>query len=162
MFDFLKKKKTKQHTLGSPVKGKAVLLKDVSDPTFAQEMLGKGVAVIPSDGRIVAPCDGRVTMLFNTLHAVSVVPDYGAEILIHVGIDTVNMKGAGFTAHVKVDDTVRKGDLLLTVDLDQVKAAGYDTTTMMVVCNTPNYASVTADAPKDVEAGDDVLTITEN
>lgn len=162
MFDFLKKKKAKQHVLGSPAKGRVIPLKEVSDPTFAQEMLGKGVAVIPAEGKIYAPCDGRVTMLFNTLHAVSVVPDYGAEILIHVGIDTVNMKGEGFTAHVSVDDEVKKGDLLLTVDLDQVKAAGYDTATMMVVCNTANYASVEADAPKDAAAGDDVLTIREN
>ena len=159
MFNFLKKKNSNLRTLGAPCTGKAIQLKDVSDPTFAQEMLGKGVAVIPSEGKIYAPCDGKVTMLFNTLHAVSVVPDYGAEILIHVGIDTVNMKGDGFEAHVQVDDEVKKGDLLLTVDLDKVKAAGYDTATMMVVCNTAEYASVTTDAPKDVKAGDDVLTI---
>ena len=148
MFGFLKKKENKEssYTLGSPAKGKAVPLSEVNDPTFAEEMLGKGVAVIPAEGRICAPADGKIDMVFDTLHAVSMVTDYGAEVLIHVGLDTVKMNGEGFKGHVKSGDHVKKGDLLLELDLEKVKAAGYDTITPMIVCNTPDYASV-APAP---------------
>ena len=143
MFGFLKKKENKEssYTLGSPAKGKTVPLSEVNDPTFAEEMLGKGVAVIPAEGRICAPADGKIDMVFDTLHAVSMVTDYGAEVLIHVGLDTVKMNGEGFKGHVKSGDHVKKGDLLLELDLEKVKAAGYDTITPMIVCNTPDYGS---------------------
>lgn len=116
MFDFLKKK-SKKHLLGAPAAGKAVSIKEVNDPTFSEEILGKGVAVIPSEGKIYAPADGEIGMVFDTLHAVSMTTDYGAEVLIHVGLDTVKMNGEGFEGHVKAGDKVKKGDLLLTVDL---------------------------------------------
>ena len=132
MFNFFKKKDD-NYVLGAPVKGKAVPLSVVGDPTFAQEMLGKGMAVIPSEGKIYAPADGEIGMVFDTLHAVSLTTDFGAEVLIHVGLDTVKMNGDGFTGHVKAGDHVKKGDLLLEVDLDKVKAAGYDTITPMLV-----------------------------
>lgn len=158
MFNFLKKKEDK-YVLGAPVTGKAVPLSEVNDPTFAEEMLGKGVAVIPADGKICAPADGEIGMVFDTLHAVSMTTDFGAEVLIHVGLDTVKMNGEGFTGHVKAGDHVKKGDLLLEVDLDKVKAAGYDTITPMLVCNTPDYASVEGISGKDVNPGDDVVVI---
>lgn len=158
MFNFFKKKENKI-TLGSPAKGKAVALKEVSDPTFAEEMLGKGVAVIPSEGKIYAPADGEVGMVFDTLHAVSITTDTGAEVLIHVGLDTVKLKGDGFTGHVKVGERVKKGDLLLEVDLDKVKAAGYDIITPVLVCNTDDFASVEGLYGKDVVPGDDVIAI---
>ena len=158
MFHFFKKKDNK-FILGAPAKGKAVALKEVSDPTFAEEMLGKGMAVIPSEGRSCAPADGEVGMVFDTLHAVSLTTDFGAEVLIHVGLDTVKMKGEGFTGHVKAGDHVKKGDLLLEVDLDKVKAAGYDVITPMLVCNTDEFSSVTGIYGKDVEAGDDAVVI---
>ena len=161
MFGFLKKKEIKEcsYTLGSPAKGKTVPLSEVNDPTFAEEMLGKGVAVIPAEGRICAPADGKIDMVFDTLHAVSMVTDYGAEVLIHVGLDTVKMNGEGFKGHVKSGDHVKKGDLLLELDLEKVKAAGYDTITPMIVCNTPDYASVEALAGKEVAVGDDVAVL---
>lgn len=158
MFSFFKKKETKM-VLGAPAKGKVVPLKEVSDPTFGEEMLGKGVAVIPSEGRIYAPADGEIAMVFDTLHAVSMTTDFGAEVLIHVGLDTVKMNGDGFTGHVKAGDHVKKGDLLLEVDLDKVKAAGYDTITPMLVCNTMDYASVEGLSGKDAEPGEDVVVI---
>lgn len=159
-FDFMKKKKT-EHILGSPAKGKAVPLADVSDPTFSSGMLGQGVAVIPSEGKIYAPADGEIGMVFDTLHAISLTTDYGAEILLHVGLDTVKMKGDGFTGHVKAGDKVKKGDLLLEVDLAKVKEAGYDTITPILVCNTDDYASVEGLSGKEVQPGDDVAVITE-
>lgn len=158
MFNLFKKKE-KKHVIGSPAKGKAVSLKEVNDPTFAEEMLGKGAAVIPEEGKIYAPADGEIGMVFDTLHAVSMTTDFGAEILIHIGLDTVKMKGDGFTGHVKAGDHVKKGDLLLEVDLEKVKTAGYDTITPVLVCNTPNYASVEGIQADAVNAGDDLIII---
>ena len=152
MFNLFKKKE-KKHVIGSPAKGKAVSLKEVNDPTFAEEMLGKGAAVIPEEGKIYAPADGEIGMVFDTLHAVSMTTDFGAEILIHIGLDTVKMKGDGFTGHVKAGDHVKKGDLLLEVDLEKVKTAGYDTITPVLVCNTPDNASVEGILADAVYAG---------
>ena len=122
-------------------------------------MLGKGAAVIPEEGKIYAPADGEIGMVFDTLHAVSMTTDFGAEILIHIGLDTVKMKGDGFTGHVKAGDHVKKGDLLLEVDLEKVKTAGYDTITPVLVCNTPDYASVEGIQADAVNAGDDLIII---
>lgn len=158
MFNLFKKKE-KGHVIGSPTKGKAVALKEVNDPTFAEEMLGKGAAVIPEEGKIYAPADGEIGMVFDTLHAVSMTTDFGAEVLIHIGLDTVKMKGDGFTGHVKAGDHVKKGDLLLEVDLEKVKAAGYDIITPVLVCNTPDYASVEGIESAHVNAGDDLIKI---
>ena len=162
MFNFFKKKeKNNGITIGAPVAGKAVPLSEVSDATFSGELLGKGVAVIPSEGKIYAPADGTLEMVFDTLHAFTMTTDKGTEILVHIGLDTVELKGEHFTAHKQAGDTVKKGDLLITVDFDAVKAAGYDIITPMVICNTDSYAEVEALAGKDVAAGDDVLKITE-
>lgn len=161
MFGLFKKKQEKAHVLGSPAAGKAVSIKDVSDPTFSEGILGDGVAVIPSEGKIYAPADGEIGMVFDTLHAISMMTDFGAEVLIHVGLDTVQMKGDGFEGHVNAGDKVKKGDLLLTVDLEKVKAAGYDIITPMLICNTADYASVEGIFGKEVSAGDEILKIEE-
>ena len=158
MFNLFKKKENNK-VIGSPAKGRAVVLSEVNDPTFAEEMLGKGAAVIPEDGKICAPADGEIGMVFDTLHAVSMTTDFGAEILIHIGLDTVKMKGEGFTGHVKAGDHVKKGDLLLEVDLEKVKAAGYDTITPVIVCNTPDYSSVENVGKGAVNAGDDLIIV---
>ena len=123
MFDFFKKKKTPGLIIGSPVKGKTVPLSSVNDPTFSEGMLGKGAAILPSDGKIYAPADG-------------------------------------FTGHVHSGDAVKKGDLVLEVDLDKVKAAGYDTSTLVVICNTDDYGDVRGLDNKEVQPGDDVIVIT--
>ena len=155
----LSKKQENNKAIGSPAKGRAVALSEVNDPTFAEEMLGKGAAVIPEDGKICAPADGEIGMVFDTLHAVSMTTDFGAEILIHIGLDTVKMKGEGFTGHVKAGDHVKKGDLLLEVDLEKLKAAGYDTITPVIVCNTPDYSSVENVGKGAVNAGDDLIIV---
>lgn len=157
MFDFLKKK-NKNQVLGSPVKGKAVPLSEVNDPTFSEGMLGDGAAVIPSEGKIYAPADGEIAMVFGTLHAISLTTEFGAEILIHIGLDTVKMEGEGFTAHVEAGNKVKKGDLLIEVDLDKVKAAGYDTITPVLICNTDEFASVKG-MTGNVNPGDDLVII---
>ncbi|MEY8427648.1 PTS glucose transporter subunit IIA [Lachnospiraceae bacterium 46-15] len=148
------------HTLVSPAKGKAVPLSEVNDPTFADGLLGKGAAVIPSEGKIHAPADGTVEMMFETKHAVSLKTENGTEILVHVGLDTVNLKGKFYEAHVQAGDTVKAGDLLISFDIDQVKAEGYDVVTPVLVCNTDDYASVDAVTGNDVVPGDVIIKIT--
>lgn len=145
--------------MGSPVKGKAVSISEVNDPTFAEEILGKGVAVIPEDGKIYAPAAGELAMVFDTLHAFSMTTKEGAELLVHVGLETVGLKGKGFTAHKKAGDKVEKGDLILTADFDVIKEAGLDTIIPVVVCNTDEYKEVEPLAGKEVNAGDDILKI---
>lgn len=158
MFDFLKKK-DKGIEIGSPVKGKAVPISQVSDPTFGEEILGKGVAIQPEEGKIYAPEDGTIEMLFDTKHAVSMTTTEGVELLVHIGLDTVALKGEHFTAHKGNGDAVKKGDLLISVDLEAVKAAGYDVITPMVVCNTSDYQTVEAVTDTEVKPGDTVLIL---
>lgn len=148
------------YTLVAPAKGKAVPLSEVNDPTFSEGILGKGAAVIPAEGKIYAPADGTVGMMFETKHAVSLTTEYGAEILVHVGLDTVELKGKYYEGHVKAGDNVKAGDLLISFDIDQVKAAGYDVITPVLVCNTDDYASVDAVTGNDVVPGDTIVKIT--
>lgn len=158
MFGFLKGK-NKEIMIGSPVKGKAVPISEVNDPTFAEEILGKGVAVMPEDGKICAPADGELSMVFDTLHAFSMTTKDGVEILVHVGLETVSLKGKGFTAHAKAGDKVAKGDLVLTADFDAIKAEGLDTVIPVIICNTDEFKEVESLAGKEVNVGDDVLRI---
>lgn len=138
----------------APVSGKAVPMSQVNDPTFSQEILGKGAAIIPSQGRVVAPADGIVTMVFDTLHALSVQTDSGAELIIHIGLDTVQLKGQFFKAHVNAGDRVKQGDLLLEFDMEKIKAAGYDVITPVIVCNTPSFPNMECLSGMDVTAGE--------
>lgn len=143
----------------APVAGEAVSLKEVSDPTFSEEMLGKGIAIKPSGGRIVAPVSGSVAQMFDTGHAVSLVSDDGVEILIHVGLDTVTLKGAHFTIHAHSGDKVKPGDVLMEFDKDAIAAAGLDTITPVVICNTADYKSVEATASGTVNELAEVIAI---
>ena len=145
--------------IGAPVAGNAVALHQVSDPAFATGLLGKGVAIEPSEGRIVAPCDATVDMVFDTAHAVTLKNDYGTEILIHVGLDTVNLKGKYYTAHVKAGDTVKKGQLLIEFDLRAIQKAGYDTITPVVICNSDAYRTISTHTGKPVAAGEAVIKV---
>ena len=146
--------------IASPVSGKAESLTDVKDPVFSTEAMGKGAAVIPSEGEIYAPVSGEITVAYETKHAYGLKSDKGAEVLIHIGIDTVNMKGDGFTSVVKQGQHVEKGDKLGTVDLQKVKDAGYDSTVMVVVTNTPSYANVQKIDGIEKTHGDDLIAVT--
>lgn len=145
--------------IGAPIEGEAVEISKVSDPTFGEEILGKGMAIIPSVGRVVAPVDGTVEMVFDTKHALSMKSESGIEILIHIGLDTVTLKGAPFTTHVKAGQKVKAGDLLLEFDIDAIKASGLETISPVVICNTPDYSSITANVGKNVQVLDEVLTL---
>ena len=145
--------------IGAPVTGTLISITEVNDPAFSGEILGKGVAVIPSDTRICAPVDGTVSTVFPTGHAAAVTSKEGAEILIHVGLDTVKLDGKHFTIHAKEDQQVKKGDLLLEADLEQIKAEGYDIITPVVICNSDDFSDVKMAESGDVAHGDDILTL---
>ena len=160
MFDFLKKKtKGNVEVIGAPLKGEVVESSAINDPTFAEEMLGKGMAIKPAEGKVYAPFDGTVAMIFHTKHAVSLVSDKGAEVLIHVGLDTVMLKGEHYTAHVENGAVVKKGDLLLEFDMAAIAEAGYDTITPVVICNTDDYKDIVRMTGKTVEPGEPVMEL---
>ena len=143
----------------APMAGKAVPITEVPDPTFAEGMLGNGIAIEPAEGKVFAPCDATVDMMFTTGHAVSLVADFGAEILIHVGLETVGLEGKPFTIHCQNGDKVQKGQLLIEVDLEAVKAAGLNTITPMLICNTDDYPTFNTFVGKDVTNEDVVIAL---
>lgn len=149
----------KEETLGSPVNGKVIPLSEVSDETFASEMLGATVAVEPSDGRILAPCDGEVINIFETGHAVCLTTQAGGELLIHVGVDTVKMEGKGFIKKVSDGAKVHAGDVLIEADLDAIKAAGYPATTMFILTNADQFGRVEKAEPGEISAGGRIMEI---
>lgn len=151
---------TAEETLTSPVNGTQITLSEVADETFASEMLGTTVAVEPTDGKIVAPCDGEVSNIFETGHAVCITTETGGELLIHIGIDTVKMDGKGFTKKVSDGDKVHAGDILVEADLEEIKNAGYQTTTMMILTNTDEFGNVTKAEPAEVKTTSKVMTLT--
>ena len=148
-----------EEVLNSPVKGRIIRLSEVSDETFASEMLGATVAVEPENGRIVAPCDGEIINIFETGHAVCLATKSGGELLIHVGVDTVKLEGKGFTKKVSDGDVVRAGDVLIEADLDVVKAAGYPVTTLVILTNADQYSKVNKSEPKEVGTETAVMTV---
>ena len=153
------KGKNKGNLLHSPCNGKVVPITEVPDSTFADKILGDGFAVIPSEGRVYAPADGEVSMVFDTLHAVTMTSTQGTEILIHIGLDTVELKGEPFEQKVKEGQDVKKGDLLVVADLDKIKASGRETITPMIICNSDAYEQVETFTGKDVETTDAVMKL---
>ena len=146
-------------TIISPIVGQAVALENVNDPVFSSGAMGQGIAVKPSEGVVYAPADAEVTIAFATGHAFGLKTANGAEILIHVGIDTVSMNGDGFEQKVAQGDKVKAGDVLGTFDSAKIAAAGLDDTTMVIVTNTADYASVTPVATGAVAKGDAIIEI---
>lgn len=149
----------KADEIAAPVKGQAVSIKEVNDPTFSEEILGKGIAIRPTEGKVYAPCDCTVDMMFETGHAVSLIADCGAEILVHVGLDTVNLKGKHYTIHAAAGDKVAKGTLLMEFDKDAIIAEGYDVITPIIVCNSGDYTTFNCYTGKDVVPGDVVIEL---
>jgi beta-glucoside PTS system EIICBA component len=128
--------------LYSPIKGLVKPLSEVNDSTFSSGIMGKGFAIQPEEGKVVSPVTGKITTIFKTKHAIGITSDNGAEILIHVGIDTVKLNGKHFTAHVKDGDFVEMGDTLVTFDIDAIKAEGYDLITPVIITNPDRYQSI--------------------
>jgi PTS system beta-glucosides-specific IIC component len=147
----------KTTTVGAPVTGQVVAIDQVNDPAFSSKALGEGVGIIPEIGDIVAPVSG--TVVSSMPHAFGIATDDGVEVLVHIGIDTVNLSGQHFSPTASEGQRVRAGDVMNIVDFDGIKAAGYDTTTMLTVTNTMLLSSVTARPPAKVNAGDAVLDV---
>lgn len=144
----------------SPLSGQILPLEKVNDATFSKKMLGEGVAIIPKDGKVYAPFDGAVTSLFPTKHAIGLTSDEGVELLIHFGLETVELKGRGFVSHVSDGEKVEKGQLMLEVDVEMLVAEGYDIVTPVVVTNTQEYLDVLLLSTKEeVNYADDLLAV---
>ena len=153
LFDMFKKKDAAPSfpvVLAADAAGAFVKMEDIPDEVFAQGILGQGCGIDPSEGKVYAPCDGEITQAPDTLHAFGITTPGGVEVLIHVGVDTVEMKGDGFES---------KGQLLLTMDLDKIKAAGHPAVVITVVTNTDDFASVDVVASGNVNPGDDMIKV---
>ena len=148
--------------LDSHMEGEAIPMSEVKDETFAAEVLGKGIAIIPQKGEVTAPCDAVVETVFATRHAIGLKADHGVEILIHVGINTVELGGKFYTSHVKEGDRVRIGQVMLTFDMEKIKEAGYDVTTPMIVTNSDDYQEIRILKTGNVTKQDAVLEIKES
>lgn len=146
-------------TLLAPLTGQAIPLSEVDDTAFASGMVGQGIAIEPTLGEVFSPVNGKVMMVFDTLHAIGIESDEGVEILIHVGINTVNLNGEGYTAHVAAGDYVDEGTKLLSFDIDKIKAAGYKTTTPIIITNTANFKIIRPMANGPVKVGDPVVHV---
>lgn len=148
-----------ENAILAPMSGTALALDQVPDSTFASGLLGKGVAIIPAVGKVVAPFSGEVASLFQTKHAIGLLSDSGIELLIHVGIDTVKLDGVPFTAHVKEGDRVKAGDLLLEFDRQAILDAGYDLATPIIISNSDDYRNVEIVSTSVVDAGQPLLSV---
>ena len=144
--------------LYSPLKGRVVPLGEVSDEAFAQGVLGDGIAVCPTEGLLCAPADGRVEQIFESRHALTFLTDDGAELLLHIGIDTVALKGAPFTVKVSEGQHVLRGDGMIVFDINAIRTVGYDVTSPMIVSNSGAYAFEPL-ATGDVEVGTPLLRL---
>ncbi|WP_019319679.1 beta-glucoside-specific PTS transporter subunit IIABC [Streptococcus mutans] len=151
-------KEIKQEIISSPLIGKVVKLEDVPDEVFASGAMGKGIAIDPDDGIVVAPTKGEVTLVFPTKHAVGLRTENGAEILIHIGMDTVSLAGKGFKSFVEVGDHVEAGQTLLEFDVNAIKAAGLPVITPVIITNSDQFEDVLTTQERTVEAGDYLLT----
>ena len=173
MFDFLKKKGTEvpkielppletdgeKEIICAPLNGRAVNCEGIKDLTFRREMLGKTVAIRPTDGKVYAPADGKVDMLMETMHAVSMTSEKGAEILIHVGIDTVELNGKYFKSYTKTGELVKRGDLLLEFDVEKIAAAGYNMIVPVIICNSDDYSEVEKTLDKEIKVGETLMKL---
>ncbi|MEE1273041.1 MAG: PTS glucose transporter subunit IIA [Olegusella sp.] len=143
----------------APVPGTGVAMADLPDPVFASGAMGKAYGIVPTEGVVYAPVAGTITATTQTLHALGLASDDGIEVLIHVGVDTVNMKGDGFTGFVKQGDHVAAGEPLMTFDIAKIKKAGYATDVITVITNTDEFKSVEPAAPAEVAAGAKIFDV---
>lgn len=151
---------SKKMVLTSPLSGNVVTLEQVPDPVFAQKMTGDGLAVEPSQGVVVAPFEGKVVHLFESKHAIILENTNQLQVLIHIGLDTVNMQGDGFIAHTKVGDSVKKGDKLIEFDLLKIKKAGHPTISPVIITNGEIVSEQKILIQGSVQAGvDDILSV---
>ena len=143
----------------SPIKGEVMPLEMIKDEVFSTGLLGKGIAIEPSEGKVIAPVDGVVKTLFPTYHAIGIASDKGAEILIHVGMDTVQLGGKCFTPKIAQGDRVKAGQLLLEFDIKGIKEAGFPVTTPVIITNSDNYLDVIKTDKKTIECKEELIKV---
>lgn len=151
--------KLQKDIIVSPIKGSVLPLSEAKDEAFALETMGKGIVIEPEEGKVYAPVDGTVTTLFPTLHAIGITGDSGVEVLIHIGIDTVQLEGEGFTAHIKQGDTVAKGDLLIEFDIDLIREKGYSTQTPVIITNSNDLLDIIETTNSTVVSNEELITV---
>lgn len=153
------KVKVNKEVLVSPMQGKVIPLSEVKDEAFSMGALGKGVGIEPTDGKVVSPVNGTVTVLFPSLHAIGITAESGVEILVHVGLDTVQLNGEGFTAHIKQGDKVTVGQPLVDVDLEFVKSKGYSIQTPVIISNSNDVLDVVETTKNTISSSDELMTV---
>lgn len=155
-------KKSKEQIIYAPLNGDILPLEEVPDPVFSQKMMGEGIAIMPSDGKLVSPINGKVVQIPDTKHAIGLVADDGTEILIHVGLETVALKGKGFDVKVQADDTVKLGDLLMDIDLAFIKEHASSTVTPIIITNNTDGSKQLSytDETKSIAQETALITVT--
>ena len=149
--------KKKEFEIVSPMKGRLIRIKDVPDDTFREEMIGTGVAILPEGNEIYAPASGTITTVFPTAHAIGLTTKDGIDLLIHIGLDTVNLKGEGFAVKVQTGEEVQAGDLLLVADFEKIRQAGYRLESPLIICNPEACKKIVYSDPAFVHPGDVVM-----
>ncbi|QQK74748.1 PTS glucose transporter subunit IIA [Salicibibacter cibarius] len=157
MLKKLFKSKSDEDTIVAPMSGKVIKLEDVPDPTFSEKMMGDGVAIEPSDGKVLAPVKGKVVQIFPTKHAVGIETEQGVELLIHIGLETVSMDGDGFEGHVEENDKVKPGTPLVTFDMEKVQEKAASTISPIIITNGQDKDQMELSNETEVEAGKTTL-----
>ena len=163
MFDSLKKmfeKNTKTISLKAVEDGRTIPMDEVNDQTFAQELLGPGIAIVPSNGTVVSPINGTIATVMDTKHAVCIQGEDGLELIVHAGLDTVELNGKYYQTYKEIGDQVKAGDVLLEFDLEEITKAGYDVTTPIVITNLGDYKITKCLTGQQVKAGKEVIQLT--
>ena len=163
MFDSLKKmfeKNAKTISLKAVEDGRTIPMDEVNDQTFAQELLGPGIAIVPSNGTVVSPINGTIATVMDTKHAVCIQGEDGLELIVHAGLDTVELNGKYYQTYKEIGDQVKAGDVLLEFDLEEITKAGYDVTTPIVITNLGDYKITKCMTGQQVKAGQEVIQIT--
>lgn len=163
MFDSLKKmfeKNAKTIPLKAVEDGRTIPMDEVNDQTFAQELLGPGIAIVPSNGTVVSPINGTIATVMDTKHAVCIQGEDGLELIVHAGLDTVELNGKYYQTYKEIGDQVKAGDVLLEFDLEEITKAGYDVTTPIVITNLGDYKITKCLTGQQVKAGEEVIQLT--
>lgn len=163
MFDSLKKmfeKNAKTISLKAVEDGRTIPMDEVNDQTFAQKLLGPGIAIVPSNGTVVSPINGTIATVMDTKHAVCIQGEDGLELIVHAGLDTVELNGKYYQTYKEIGDQVKAGDVLLEFDLEEITKAGYDVTTPIVITNLGDYKITKCLTGQQVKAGEEVIQLT--
>ena len=163
MFDSLKKmfeKNAKTISLKAVEDGRTIPMDEVNDQTFAQELLGPGIAIVPSNGTVVSPINGTIATVMDTKHAVCIQGEDGLELIVHAGLDTVELNGKYYQTYKEIGDQVKAGDVMLEFDLEENTKAGYDVTTPIVITNLGDYKITKCLTGQQVKAGEEVIQLT--